>query len=373
MGWNTAENGSGTAFTVSTTVTGNITVYAQWRAMTLRERILAAAGTTVTITVYAGDDTNLAPIILNTAGTNITLVGDGAMKTIQLTGAGNLFFIKSGAALTLGSNITLQGIATNTAPLVYVETGGILVLADGCAISGNKGFIFGGGVYVSKNGTFTMNGGTITGNHASDNGGGVLNFGTFTMNGGTITGNESMHYGGGVLNGGTFTKNGGTISGNTADRGGGVSNDASTFIMNGGNINDNSSAHDGGGVLNFSMFTMSGGTITGNHSYSGGGGVRNIGTFIMSGGNINGNTATYGGGVYVSKNGTFTMSGGTITGDNNATVCGNTLWRLGPTAKYGGSYGTGNILADNSTEAGTSRPLPYDNGDGGDKDPAPLN
>ena len=33
-GWNTQANGSGTAFTASTTVTGNITVYAQWTANT---------------------------------------------------------------------------------------------------------------------------------------------------------------------------------------------------------------------------------------------------------------------------------------------------------------------------------------------------
>ena len=56
------------------------------------------------------------------------------------------------------------------------------------------------------------------------NGRGVLNYGTFTMNGGTITGNKADDYGGGVYNYycETFTMNGGTIAGNTAPNGGGV-------------------------------------------------------------------------------------------------------------------------------------------------------
>jgi hypothetical protein len=110
-----------------------------------------------------------------------------------------------------------------------------------------------------------MNGGTITGNSSSSSyssgGGGVSSSGTFTMNGGTISGNyssSSSSYGGGVSSSGTFTMSGGTISGNY-------------------------SSFSGGGVWSFGTFTMSGGTISGNSaSYSGGGvSVDGSGTFAM--------------------------------------------------------------------------------------------
>jgi hypothetical protein len=71
-----------------------------------------------------------------------------------------------------------------------------------------------------SNGTFTMNGGEITGNNATSRGGGVsLNGGTFTMNGGEITGNNATSRGGGVyVDGGlgTFRMVTGTIYGNEA-------------------------------------------------------------------------------------------------------------------------------------------------------------
>ena len=68
-------------------------------------------------------------------------------------------------------------------------------------------------------GTFTMNGGTISGNSAYDWGGGVYvrNNSTFTMEGGTITDNTAKTFGGGVYVAyGTFTMSGGTISNNSA-------------------------------------------------------------------------------------------------------------------------------------------------------------
>jgi len=71
-----------------------------------------------------------------------------------------------------------------------------------------------------------MHGGTISGNTAYINGGGVsiASGGTFNMYGGTISGNiVNMGNGGGVgidgagTAGGTFNMHGGTISGNTPD------------------------------------------------------------------------------------------------------------------------------------------------------------
>jgi hypothetical protein len=101
------------------------------------------------------------------------------------------------------------------------------------------------------------------------------------MQNGTISGNiAGSNVGGGVkvLNGSTFTMSGGTISGNTTESGGGVwVEDVSTFTMSGSStISGNNAVSGGGGgvrVIDGSTFTMSGGTISGNTGKYQGGGV----------------------------------------------------------------------------------------------------
>ena len=72
-------------------------------------------------------------------------------------------------------------------------------MSDAAKISENKA-MYGGGVY-KESGTFTMSGGTITGNTAAGSaayasGGGVYNEAeAFTMSGGTITQNKSQYSG----------------------------------------------------------------------------------------------------------------------------------------------------------------------------------
>ena len=131
--------------------------------------------------------------------------------------------------------------------------------------------------------------------------------GTFTMNGGTISGNTSNR-GGGVTVRGIFTMNGGTISGNTA-----IGNrDYGYDYGSGGGV----SVINGEYGLSVVTFTMNGGIISGNTANVNGGGVyvTGRGTFTMSNGTISGNTAREsGGGVCVSQ-GTFTKTGGTIYG-----------------------------------------------------------
>ena len=113
--------------------------------------------------------------------------------------------------------------------------GGVFVNGEftmsGGTITGNITDANGGGVAVTEHGTFTMSGtAVISANKASyGSGGGVYVFGNFTMTGGTIGGTgggspNSAQYGGGVyVNGGSsiFTVTGGTISGNTATQNGG--------------------------------------------------------------------------------------------------------------------------------------------------------
>jgi uncharacterized repeat protein (TIGR02543 family) len=337
-GWYTDGNGGGSAFTADTLVAGDLTVYAKWEITSMLSNlslsealtwlaINVAEGGAYTITVK-GNET-IAPQMLSYNGKNVgvTLEGRDVERTVSLSASGSLFTVGSGATLTLGNNVSLQGRSSNTASLVYVNSGGTLVMKTSSKISGNYNTSsstssIGGGVAV--NGTFTMNGGEISGNSAERDGGGVRvsNGGTLTMSGGMISGNiafsaSSSYYSSG---GGVFVDNGGT------------------FTMSDGTISDNSTSWVGGGVYSYGTFTMSGGTISGNTASSstyGGGGVlvENSSTFTMSGGTISGNTADrYGGGVYVYGSGAFTkQSGGIIYGSDAEDSLKNTA--------YSNSYG----------------------------------
>jgi uncharacterized repeat protein (TIGR02543 family) len=169
----------------------------------------------------------ISPQELSYEGKNvsITLINDTTEWTVSLSENGTLFTVGSGVTLILDKNVTLQG-RDNNAPLVKVNGEGTLVMNNGAKVTGNyfSSFYYGnnggGGVHVSG-GTFTMYGGTISGNSLSINSGGggggvcVSDGGTFTMSGGIISGNFANFnggYGGGVyVNGGTFTKESGGI------------------------------------------------------------------------------------------------------------------------------------------------------------------
>ncbi len=249
---------------------------------------------------YLTADVTLTNRIEISENVDITLCLNG--HTITATGSNNIFYIYG--SLTL---CDCKGTGT---------------------LTGGKTSI-GGAVYVyGSDSTFTMYGGTISGNTATVSGGGVyVNNGTFTMYGGAISDNTSGNEGGGVYIVGsssitaTFTMYGGTISGNTATKvGGGVyQGEYVIFTMYGGAISDNTVTNgSSGGVYVFKTFTMNGGTISGNTAANGGGVNIGAGTFTMNGGTISGNTAANnGGGVFVSSYVTFTMNNGAIS-DNTA-------------------------------------------------------
>ena len=246
---------------------------------------------------------------------------------------------------------------TNTATYgggVYVTGKGSFTMsasADGQnipSITGNNATENGGGVYVVGSSTFKMTGGSIGGTNENDTntayrGGGVcVDCGKFTMSASadgqnipSITGNNATENGGGVYvigSSSTFKMTGGTIGGtdandaNTATNGGGVCvSKNGSFEMSGSSCITNNKATSYGGGVHISYasatFTMKGGSITGNNAYKsdyistfGGGVCVGNGTFTMTDGSITGNNAAYGGGVYTVNE--FKMSGGSITGNN---------------------------------------------------------
>jgi uncharacterized repeat protein (TIGR02543 family) len=223
-GWYMERNGGGTQFTASTVVSGNITVYAGWTALSFNDALAwinanAVEGGAYIITL-TGDET-IAPKTLSCSSKNVsvTIRGDAAKRTVSLSSNGSLFTVGGGVTLMLDNNITLLGLSGNKFSLVMVNSNGALEMKAGSKISGNNAsYNGGGGVYVKKGGTFTMSGGEISGNtsYSGGNGGGVYveKGGTFTMNGGEISGNTANLGGGVYVQDGTFTKqSGGTIYG----------------------------------------------------------------------------------------------------------------------------------------------------------------
>jgi|GEM_PF-2198525 len=320
----------------------------------------------------------------------ITLKSTDSLRTI--TGS-TMFRIESSITLVLDNNITLERLSDGT--LVDVR-GGAFIMNSGSAL-------YKGRAAVSANGSFTMNGGTISGNNIlkdgnipSSSGGGVyVTDGTFTMNGGTIADNKvstsssaSYHNsssGGGVyVSNGMFTMNGGTIADNIVT--------ASPYYSSTSSVYSISASSSGGGVYVIDgIFTMNDGTISGNAVYasasssssaiyahtdarSSGGGVYVSGTFNMLGGNISDNTASassytsyspaysFGGGVYV--NGIINMNGGTIS--DNTSHSSSSCSDFSPYTYGGGIYINGNLIMNNgyiTSNAATAKA--YSNSSGG--------
>ena len=284
-------------------------------------------------------------------GYSLTMKAEG--EVISVTGSFTLTDCRGGddtkpyGKITHAAGVDGRGVRIKSAADASLSETAVFTMYGG-EISGNKvsdsGSInYGGGVRVSDPySTFTMLGGIITNNEATNGGGGgvYIGGGRFEMSGSAvITRNKTASSlgGGGVFMNGSdivyalneFIMSGNAvISENTATNGngGGVyMNSAPEVTMNGGSITGNTAANNGGGVYAFSgTFTMNDGTIAGNKATAkNGGGVYANGstTFTMTGGTIGGSTAAdanaakYGGGVYV-KNGAFTMSGGKVTGNS---------------------------------------------------------
>ncbi|GHV07498.1 hypothetical protein FACS189485_17940 [Spirochaetia bacterium] len=303
-----------------------------------------------TIILIADDSINSTSTITIPANKHIRLTSsDPQTITRDGNGFGSLITVAATGSLELGGNLVIDGGAANTpsltatAALITVNgtlkmggsvtlrnnnnTSGRIVSAGGVSITGGPDATgsgagtglggygdysdyggYGGGVYVNG-GTFTMSGGSISGNHVTI---------TFTLNG-YVSGNGNVDINGKAA---TYT----VLS--TNNGGGGVYMRGGTFTMSNGTIENNAVIIPG--ITNTDTLTnYSGGTIL--ISGTGGGGVyvHNGGIFTMSDGTINDNSANNGGGVYITgaaspNTSYFTKSGGTIGTGN--TVPNNTYF-----------------------------------------------
>jgi hypothetical protein len=268
---------------------------------------------------------------------------------ITLTGTGKMFILEDDAKLTLDSGVTLEGNSGNNTCLLAVTRGGI-TMKPGAQIIGNKG----GGINITM-GSFTMEGGRISGNTGAASGGAISSsYGVIIIKDGEISKNSASSGGAIYISGGNFVMKGGTISGNDAQSqnatGGGICLLSGSFAMEGGEVSGNTAAGPGGGVYISSncFFTMKDGKVTGNRSNETGdaGGGIFIGsnsTFNFENGEIGGNSAAgKGGGVFFAFSATFNKSsgGGIIHGSasgaqSNKASMGHALYlSQGGSAKY---------------------------------------
>lgn len=257
----------------------------------------------------------------------------------------------------LESSLTSSDAWQGMSQVINVSNGAQFILCD-CKGSGTithssgakgKGVRVGGSDTAAA--TFSMYGGTISGNHTDANcwgpdGAGVeIQNGTFTMYGGTISDNHAEYagsnYGGGGVcahTSGTFTMYGGIISDNqSVTDAGGVTVVGGTMNIYGGTISNNKATNDGGGIwTNINEFKISGNSVIENNTAVKGGGVyygSSSNTMTISeSARISGNTATGdGGGVYFGGD-TFRISGNLDISGNKKAGADNNVYL--PTNKY---------------------------------------
>jgi predicted outer membrane repeat protein len=293
---------------------------------------------TLTDTTLQGIDANYDSAVYITSSSSLTMAGSSKITgNTNVPNGGAAVSLGSGSSLTMKDHALIEGnsgIGSSDSGGVYVGNGAFTMQGN-ASVKNNSAAGFGGGVNVGNNGTFTMEGSSsVTGNTA-ESGGGVRSSGAFVMKdtalvGGltALEGNTAANgYGGGVYitSNGAFTMSGDALvqfNTSPAGSGGGVYIGSSgAFTMNDDAlVTRNTAASYGGGLYAAGDVTINGGGISENTTSSYGGGVYfnfDSGTFTLNDGFIDGNTADYyGGGVYIA-NGDFVMADGSI-GNNKA-------------------------------------------------------
>ena len=181
------------------TVTSNSTTTYHFSLGAAFDAIGTQAGN-FTITLRE-DQAMTAQRAINTANQHITIIGEGAERTIThgITASGTAMFTISieNASLTIGNNVTIRGRTTAAnGDLIFISIGTFRML-EGSRLTGHRASsAAAAAVYIGSVGRFEMSGGSIDGNinttaatNTAVSGGVNVNNGTFIMTGGSITGN----------------------------------------------------------------------------------------------------------------------------------------------------------------------------------------
>lgn len=274
------------------------------------ELLSAITGATAGIekVIAITNDISYSAVITVNGGRKITLVSDSdEVRNLKMTGTARHFSIAG------------------------LESG--LIISENIVLDGGSNASTGGGVGVTTNGSFILDGGKIINCRIANGGGISVSSGTFKMIDGEVNNNAGTSYGGGVyLISSTFTMEGGKISNNTGGTygGGGIYASSSLVEIKDGEIHDNKSnatntSYGGGGVSITSSsstdkgLVISGGKIYNNVSNTNGGGVFSSSSAVsVLDGNLNNNSGSRGGGIYTDSLSTLKTSNNVKFNSNSA-------------------------------------------------------
>ena len=361
--------------------------------ISLREAIIAAnntvgdetinltGGETYTLTVAGSeeDDSATGDLDIKNNGTLVVQTVGSGTATIDAGGSSGLgdrvFDVREDASLKLDNVVVTGGVVPVSFPDYDDNGGGILVNAGSTlelansTISGNYASNSGGGIgnmagtYNGevKNAVINIENSSITDNSATA-GGGITNVESIlNITNSIISGNSATYGGGGIIHQGTETIDAetnirnSTISGNFAKNGGGIAGIGMGLNISDSSIRGNSATNSGGGINATIIAQINNSTISSNSAEKGGGIYLNwlsFDTFTINNSTISGNSATEGGGIWNSI-GTVAVNSSTISG-NTATSQGGGLFNESYYSTFEARtyYGTATIA--NSIIAGNS-------------------
>jgi hypothetical protein len=324
------------------------------------------------------------------SGSVLTIVSGGCcvQATVAISGLtianGSSSF--GGGIVNFGSDVTLaKSIVTNNA--ASVSGGGIANFGDGANFGGNPSFTGeftlidskvsgndatnggGGGIYNAAGDVMLVRS-EVSGNDAAVGGGmiggGFGRFSNFSFTNSTVSGNTARGSGGGIALFGRagVSMTSSAVSGNTADGdGGGIYGEFNT----GGSlfestVTGNTAGGAGGGIFgNFSSFSLSNSTVSENSAVDGGGiynsgainepGFVRFGSVMLANSIVSGNTATNSGGGVANFDGQLTVTDSTFS-DNEASLGGGIFNSGGTVTLTGNDVFLGNEPDDCSGVSG---------------------
>ena len=192
------------AFVTSGDVTNPLVCTAGAAELTLQAKIDAAADNA---TITLDSDTTITETLVIT-GKTLTLDLNG--HVLKMTGDGSVLRVEEGPHPVTLTITDSRPQNPHTGSCAGLPAGGVITGGKGTDAGGSIHYV-GGAVFLEKDTTLNLEGGTLTGNSGSSI---YIGGATFVMSGGTITG-ETV----GVHNNvGTFTMTGGRITG-CSDRG----------------------------------------------------------------------------------------------------------------------------------------------------------
>ncbi|WP_186774934.1 choice-of-anchor Q domain-containing protein [Allorhodopirellula solitaria] len=224
---------------------------------------------------------------------------------------------------------------------LHITGNGIVRINDG-SVSGNMAAGEGGGLWNSATGNLFVDGATISGNSATDGGGVYSDGGNTVLTDAMVSRNTATQSGGGVyteagdLSFQNLTIDDSVIEGNSAGAtlagtGGGGIFAAGFSVVTNTDIADNTAIEgtaDGGGVLApaFADFSTTGGMISGNRAARAGGGVENLGFFSSDGTDFENNFAAVNGGALHQSGFSFSVVSNATVNGNSAANEGGGFW-----------------------------------------------